>query len=373
MADIPRIDEFAFILIAGVLMILILMVFWNIPSEAPPAIEPRTMELTMMRGTSESFDITLNGKFSAVNLTAGGDIAGWASFSKNDFDVIDKSSVTVTIKVPTGKPTGTYNGRIEVKSAGGKSSASVTIHVIESSNKTSSRNIPLGDFTVSYTKGDEVIDSKSSVTISKGYFGESSLTLFGPIPTDKLGMTKEAYLQLDMEDSNFAGNLMIVVNGNPVFDGMIGEGVTEIPINNSFLKTSNMVEIKAAPPGWRFWMSTVYKFQSVSFGIKYEGIYSKSFTFPLSGTESRNFRSFDFVYGVSSYSTPLAELMIKINDQVVLWQQPPTVSGRYAFDKDMFGNDLQVSEGNNTISFNFERDSTYSISNAMLIVNYYSP
>ena len=368
MPEVPRIDEFAFILLGGVLMIFLLMVLWSTPSEAPPVFEPKSVELTIRQGSSKSFDIQFEGTFSGINLTALGDIKGWVMFSKQNFDVHEKGTVKVTVKVPENKPAGNYNGRIEVHSAGGIAYVTVAVEVLEQTERVAKKQTFLGDFTVSYSKGSEILDSKKG-TVTKSYFDESSLILTGSITGERLQIITDAYIQLEIEQTNNAGNLIVLVNGEQIFESS-ASGTITIPVDKELLKTSNIVEIKAGTPGWKFWTSTVYKL-SVSFGINYESTAPKTFSFDLTAEQVENFKSLDLSYRVSDYKLPLPELMIKINNQLVLWERPPLLLADYSFTKDLFGNDIQLSE-TNTISFSFDREAYYSIADAILTVNYYS-
>ena len=371
MPEMPRIDEFAFILFGGVLFIVILMVLWSTPTETPPVFEPKTVELMVKQGGTGSFEIELEGKFTGVNLTATGDIKNWVTFNKNNFDVYEKSKVKVTVEVPESKPADYYSGRIIIESAGGTGQVSVVVEVIEETETVLSAPTVLGDFTVSYSKGTDTLDSKSDVTVSRGYLASSGLKLTGSISSDKLATVTDAYVDLDVQATNGVGSLIVLVNGVVVYNEVASTGTLSVPVNSSILGTSNTVEITASTPGFMFWTSTTYSLDTASFGINYKGDFSKTFNFELDSEKVGRFKSLGLSYRVTDYSTPLAEMMIKVNNRLVEWERPPMVLADYRFTEDIFGNSLYLVEGNNTISFSFDRQASYSVADAILTVYYY--
>jgi hypothetical protein len=275
------------------------------------------------------------------------------------------------VKVPDDEDEGFYTGRIKVESVGGEFYVSVTVEVLEQTAEVVSKPIFLGGFTVSYSEGTEVLDSKSTATISKGYFSQKSLTLAGVMTKNRLSIVTDAYIELEIEDTNMAGDLIVKVNGETVYKDVTSVGTLTIPVGKELLDTSNTVEIKAGTPGWMFWMSTVYRLSSSTFRIDYMGIFSESFDFDVTSTQVANFKNLGLNYRVQDYNLPLSELMIKVNGQLVFWQRPPLVIGDHTFTEDVFGNDLILNKGNNTISFSFEQEAYYSVADAILTVNYY--
>lgn len=371
MPEVPRVDEFVFILLAGVILIFILMIAWTTPSELPPIVEPRSVNIDVKYGGSTTFDLTFNGTATSVNMTAEGPIRHWLSFSKNNFDFSGITKVKVTVDVPEDREPGTYTGAIEIKTPGGEKSVSVTVNVLEVTGEISMRPISLGDFTVRYTAGSDELDSKSSVQAVKGYFTSKEVTLVGILSSDKLDIATEGYIQLIVEDTNSAGNLIVYFNDQKVFDQSVGLGELTISIDKSLLGRSNSVIIKADSPGWKFWMNTVYKFRVVKLIVDYKGVFSQQIPFDLTQKEVESFRDFHLFYRVREYTSPLPALMIKINNQIVFWERPPLAFFDKKLEEDMFGNPLHLEEGNNTITFLFEKEASYSIADALLTVEYY--
>lgn len=364
-----KIDEFAFVLLAGIILIVILMIVWSTPTEAPPVVEAPPMPLTIPINLSSSFELTIKGKLTNVTLSSTGEIRDWISFSKNDFDVSESDIVTVTVKVPNVLAR-IYTGNIIVKSSGGEKRVSVSIEVTEVVTREFSNTTYLGDFEVSYTVGTETLDSKENFEVSAGYLSSYPKNLVGVLEQEKLDIVTDAYIQLVVEETNAAGNLIVLFNDQEVLKRKVSLGEVLIPIEKSLVKRSNTVAIKAGMPGWMFWMSTVYRFNSAKLVVNYEGVFSKEITFNLDQEEVENFDRFHLVYRVKDYSKPLPEMMIKLNNQIAFSQQPPLAFFNATFNKDILGNKLLLNIGNNTISFLFEEEASYEITNAILTVYY---
>lgn len=368
-----KIDEFAFVLLAGMVLIFILMLAWGTPSEAVPVVEPTSISRSIPRKSSASFDIKIIGKATGVNLTTTGQIEGWITFSKNYFDVVDSTTVTVKVKVPYVSLK-TYTGNIVVESLGGKKSIPVSITVTEYEVEEFSRAISLGDFSVAYTIGSDTLNSKKDFEVAKGYFSDSSKSLIGTLEQDKLDIVTDGYVQIVVEETNSAGNLIIHFNDEEVFSQKVAAGVYDIPIEKSLIKTSNTVRISADTPGWMFWMSTVYKIKSAKIVVDYKGIFSKEIYFSLDQNEADNFANFHLSYWVpdDGYELPLPELLIEINNQLIYSDRPPLKFFNRTFEKDIMGNDIFVTSGNNTISFSFEEEASYEIRGALLKIYYHA-
>lgn len=371
--EVPKIDEFIFILLAGVVLIFVLMIAWTTPPQLVPIVEPRNVEIDVRQGAATTFDLTFNGTATSVNLTAGGAIRNWLSFSKNNFDFRGLTTVKVTVDVPDNIPIGTYKGTIEVKAPGGEKAVSVTINVVETTEEISMRPISLGDFTVRYTEGSDVLDSKSSVQVVKGYFTTKEVTLVGILSNDKLDIATDGYIQLIVEETNSAGNLIVFFNDEKVFDQSVGLGESIIPIDKDLIKRSNSVIIKAGSPGFKFWMNTIYKFRFAKLIIDYKGVFSKEIPFDLTSKEIQNFKDFHLSYTVVPEPTlPLPSMMIKINNQIVFWELPPLTIFDERLKEDMLDNALFLREANNTITFQFGSEASYSVDNVLLTVEYYT-
>jgi len=373
---LPKVDEFAFVLLAGVFMIAILTLAWSTPSEGGPLVDDTSFSFTMKPGETQTFSFAVKGRtaLTAVNLTAGGDIASWIKFNKNNFDVRDQTTVTVTLKAPLNITNGLYTGRVTITGSGGKDTFSVNVEISDKTGNRTMRNITdLGSFVVSYAKGTDTLDSERDVTVSAGYFSSHPVTLTGAISDEKLDIATAAAVDLIVGGTNGAGNLIVVFNDNEIYNGAAGEGALSISVNASALKGSNTVTIKAAPPGLAFWSSTTYDLQSAKLTMSYDGASSQTFTFVLSGDQVSNFKRFALFWTVNDAETtkPVPELKIKVNNQIVYWKAPPLAYMDTTFKEDMFGNKLNLNDGENAITFSFDKNAVYSVADAALTAEYY--
>jgi len=375
--DVPKVDEFAFILLAGVLLIFILAFAWTTPTEGPPAVDETHFEITTDQGETATFDFTISSTtaLTSINITAGGEIARWITFNKDDFDIErdESSTVTATLKIPSDVSLGIYRGRITVKGKGGRDTFSVAVDVVEERTETSTRPVSLGDFTVSYAKGTDVLDSREDVRVSNSYLSERTLALTGMITGEKLLIATSGSVHLIIEETNRAGNLIVLINGDEIYNKKVSAGEILIPIDTDLIETSNMVTIRAGSPGWKFWTGVVYKIKKAEFNVDYEGAFSQSFDISMTKNEVDNFKQFNLYFHVlpEGYSVPLPDLMIKVNNQIVYWDSPPLRFFDKSLKEDMFGNPLYLEEGMNTITFEFEEEAFYTPLDAMLTVEYY--
>lgn len=363
-----KMDEFALVLLAGVILIGMLMIIWTTPLEPLPTVDPLSVSLSMLNGTSSSFNLNISGRITNVTLSATGAISTWIKFGKNNFDVSEYVIVPVYISVPKTATAGTYKGNIIVRSTGGEKIVSVLVEV-STMKKIASRSISLGDFTVSYTAGTRVLDSKEATFVSKGYFSEKVISLFGLVSDEELPTLTGASIQIIVSETNSLGNLIVIFNGQEVFNERVGIGEVLVPVNVNLIKKSNSIVIKAGNPGFVFWANTVYKFSIVKFTISFKGAFSKEIQFALSESEISNFDHFQLSYRVKDYSVSLPKLTIKINQQTIFREKPDLTIFNRNFEKDMVGYALILSK-NNTISFSFEEEAFYDIADVVLTVFY---
>lgn len=377
MPALPKVDEFAFVLLAGVGFILILALALNTPLEGWPLVENTTISLTMRPGQTQTFEFTIHGKTSltALNMTMAGEMASWVKFNKNNFDIADQSSstVTVTVRAPLNISNGLYTGRVIIKGVGGQATISVNIAIADRTGSTTTKKVlDLGEFTVSYAKGVDTLGSTNDVTVWASDFSNEGAMFGGTTNDYKLSIAAGASIDLVIGSTNGAGNLIVVFNGNEVYNGAAGAGMLSIPLNVSEVKDTNSVSIKAASPGLAFWATTTYELQSASLTLTYDGVSPQSFTFRMSSDQITNFKRFDLFWTVQGDTVkPVAPLKVKLNNQIVYWTNPPIYFIDTNFKEDMFGNKLNLNDGDNTITFSFDQNAFYHVTDATLTIEYY--
>jgi hypothetical protein len=361
----PRIDEFAFILLAGVIFIIILMVFWTTPTEPVPLVEPTSITRSIARGTSSFVQLNISGDLTNVSLSASGDVRPWISFTKNNFNVIGYDVVGVKISVPSAAPIGIFTGSIRISSLGGEVSIPLSIEVIEL-NVTAlpiRRTIVLGDVTVSYLVGEEVIDSKEDFEVVGGYFERFPAYLSGIISTELLPAIKAGTIRLVVRESNEVGNLIVKFNDEEIFNRMAVPGEYLIDIDPRAIKRSNTIAISSGAPLWRFWISSIYKFSLASFEIEYEEKKFKDMEFVLAPEEVLYFKSGKISFRCKKCE-PVEDLLIEINGVRVFKGRPPLLY----FTQD-FGPEIPLNIGSNRLSLSTEAGAYFDISDLAITIS----
>lgn len=364
-----KMDEFAFVLLAGIILIAILMVTWSTPTELPANVEPDSISLTVQKGTSTTYSLTITNATN-ITLSSTGVVSGWISFNKNSFDAkLQPVTVVVKINVPKTTMEGTWEGSIVINSVGGEKTVPVVIEVSSSPLPLSYNIIPLGDFSISMSEGEKVLDSEGNVVVSKGVFSESAASLIGTLNDEELSVVTDASLHLLLEDTNNLGNLRISLNNQEIYSGRPQLGELDIPIAISLLGKTNVITIKAASPGLMFWASTTYKFRTISFVVTVPGEPSQSFQFSLNQDQIDNFDHFQVSARLKSHSTPMRELSIKINDHLLYFEKPPLSFINVSVSNDLLGNRFYLAS-DNTITFSIESEGSFEIANAVLTAYY---
>ncbi len=370
-----RPDEFAFILLVGLIIIMILTVIWGFgPGEPRPVLEQTSFKLTIQKGASYNFFIDINGstpgRLSNVSLTPRGEITNWLSFDKNNFDIENSDRVKVTVRVPEDTSYRTYTGSINVKSNGGEAVVSLSIKVSNITLITYSlRPISLGDINVRYSVGSETLAAKENFEISKSIFSQSSESMFVSIPSDKLSIITSGHIQLNIEKTNKAGSLIVLFNGHEIFNQVASWNVS-IPVDKSLINNTNEIVIKTTSSWLKFWSRTSYEIKQASFVANYQDILEREKAFDLESAEVKGFGYFQLRGRVKDYTSPLPELLIKVNGQLVYSQIPPLALINQTLDKDILGTMIFVKTKDNIISFSFEKEASYSLDDVLLIVYY---
>ena len=366
-----RIDEFAFVLLAAFVLIAIMMFAWTTPTEVPPTVEPTSKSLSILNGSSKTFELNITGpSITNVTLTSTGTVSSWISFSENHFDVPTSKIVTVFVDVPSNIGVGTYEGSIKVESTGGSKIVPITIHVLNISTiKFSTHQIPLGDFSVRYNIGSKILDSKTNFQVYQGYFSGNHVNLIGVLNENEKSTVSDAYVRLIIDDTNELGNLIVEFNDKEIYNQPTNVGEVIIPINVSELSRSNVVKIKASSPGWRFWSSTSYSIRNATFVVDFKGINSTQKRFTLTQSEIDGFDHFVFSSLVSSPNY-MPILRVRINNQIAYIGRPPVAAVSIEMRKDILGNPLILNPGENTISFSLDEQGYIDFTNAILTVYY---
>ena len=357
-----KIDEFAFVLIAGLIIIVIMLLMWGVPTETQiPTVSPSSQSLTIKKGGSDSFFLDINVTSNLVTLKAKGIISDWIKFSNNDFESAGLSKVKVTVKVPYGTEERDYPVTIEVESSeGGKATVSLIVTVIkdvDSGVKETSRSHPIGDFTVTYASGEEIIKSKTDAEINKN----KKIIMSGTIEKD-MNLVTDGFIIIDVFYTNNEGNLIVKLNNQVIFDQKVMPGRLKIPIDKDMLSDYNPIEISTSVPGWKFWVDSIYKFDKIDFGINVFGNLEKKENFTVSRDEIINFKE-----GMVEFYVEKVEgdgyLTVKINDRKVYEGKTiGHVTSKFEYV------DVGLVSGDNTISFSTEVGTTYNVESGKVTI-----
>jgi len=360
-----QIDEFALVLLAGLILIGILAVVWTTQAAQQLTVTPDSKYLTLARGSSSYFFLFLNGSASNVTLRASGEIASWISFDIQNFDVFGKEKVTVYVNVPSYASYGLHRGDIYVEALGYQKKISVVINV-STTTEEEMKIIEFGDFKVGYIIGEEVVKRKEGLIVEKSFFKEISPSFAVVIPEDKLPMIKEGYMRVIIEQTNGLGDLVIELNKQKIFEGRVGVGELILPIPKELMKKSNSVFLKTTSP-LAFWSSSIYEISLIEFAVEYNGTIFKNFEFELSDMEVKNFKqgTISFFVKRASEMTGEKELIIKINDQKIYEGVP------FQYLRKSFGAEANLQPGINKISFSTKEGASYLLENVKLTIKMY--
>ena len=361
-----KLDEFAFVLLAGLVIIIVMLLVWGVPGPTEiPTVNPTSKTLSIERGKADDFILEINVSSKQVTLTARGTIKDWVSFSNNNFDSYGLSNVEVTVKVPSGADEGTHFGTIVVESQeGGESIVDLTIKVKEPKEETTeeaSRNIYIGDFTVSYAEGTETVGTESDIEVKNG--GE---TISASITRD-MDLVTEGSLILDVLYTNNEGNLVVKFNNKVVYDDKAMPGEITIPLTKDLLDSYNIIEISTSKPWWKFWTSSIYRIEIFEFNIDYFGDIEKRESFEVYRDELLNFREAWVYFYINSYDGP-GHLKVEINGYTLY-------EGRYrgSIERSFDFADVGLTRGTNTITFSTEKGTSYEIEDARITIVHEMP
>ena len=357
-----RIDEFAFVLLAGIILIIVLAVAWGTMQNNPVGVSPTSKILTIASGDSKTFTLDLNGSTINTSLQTSGIIASWISFDQKQFDLQGSREITVTVAVPSSTSPGLYDGTINVVSGSNINKVDLKVNVSYTTVNDIVRNIRLGDFPVSYLVGSQPVNERDNFEISKGYFSDNPGTLVAVMSKDTYAITTGGAIIIDIEDTNGVGNLIVDLNGREIYNQHASPGEITIQLDKSQIMQSNSIVLRAGLPGFNFWMNTVFKIKSISLNVDVQGIIRKDIDFQLTNDEVANFEFGKISANIKRYNpSALNPLTIKINDAIIM-DDIPTL---FTFSR-TFGIEVPLKVGTNTISFYVDKEAFYDLSDVTL-------
>jgi hypothetical protein len=362
-----KIDEFAFVLLAGLVIIIIMLFAWGVPSQAEiPAVSPDSISLAINKGSSKSILLEINVTSKSVTLTSKGTIADWVEFSDNNFESEGLSNVEIKVSVPRGTDERDYFGSIIVESSeGGKVTIPLSVKVTSETETPETREISrtefIGDFDVTFEEGKEIVKSERNIEVRGGSGGGGKTTLTAYI-TKNLDMITDSTIIIDVAYSNNEGNLVVKLNNKIIYDQKVLPGEIIIPVDKGLLSSYNIIEISTSAPGWKFWATSIYNLDRFEFNVGYFGAMSKIEPFNVYREELINFKQGRVEFNIKSYEGE-GKLTVRINDYIIF-------DGRRRGYVLLTFNyvDVGLIKGSNIISFDTETGSSYNIENAKIIL-----
>ena len=362
-----KIDEFAFVLLAGLVIIIIMLFAWGVPSQAEiPVVSPDSISLAINKGSSKSILLEINVTSKSVTLTSKGTIADWVEFSDNNFESEGLSNVEIKVRVPRGTDERDYFGSIIVESSeGGKVTIPLSVKVTSETETPETREISrtefIGDFDVTFAEGKEIVKSERNIEVRGGSGGGGKTTLTAYI-TKNLDMITDSTIIIDVAYSNNEGNLVVKLNNKIIYDQKVLPGEIIISVDKGLLNSYNVIEIGTSAPGWKFWATSIYNLDRFEFNVGYFGAMSKIEPFNVYREELINFKQGRVEFNIKSYEGE-GKLTVRINDYIIF-------DGRRRGYVLLTFNyvDVGLIKGSNIISFDTETGSSYNIENAKIIL-----
>jgi len=219
----------------------------------------------------------------------------------------------------------------------------------------------IGEFSVSYKVGSEILKTKRSLSVKKGLFTEEVGRMVVKIDPYKLeNFVQTGFIIITIENTNNAGDLIIYLNDKKIRSIKNRFGEITIQVRGEDLRENNLIELKAGSPGWKFWMTTIYEIEELKFGVNVYGTEQRIVTFNVTGEQIDNFKLGRLEFEVHDYNAT-GDLIIKMNDNVIYEGIPQRF-----FTRDFTLRELGLVEGVNRITFMTRRDAYYEIDDAQL-------
>ncbi len=127
-------------------------------------------------------------------------------------------------------------------------------------------------------------------------------------------------VSFDTGETNLLSNLVIKWNGKVVFERIANLNHYEFPIEKDSVKSSNVLEISAADPGFQFWASNTYNLKNFKIIAEYGD--EKFFSFEIFPNEMEAWHQGNLRFYTTSSQT--GEITIKLNGHQIYREQDPS-------------------------------------------------
>ncbi len=204
---------------------------------------------------------------------------------------------------------------------------------------------------VLYSKKEaKVLDAMNALSVKSSVFGSKMASM--QLTIDDLENTDNVLLTF--LDKDFKGGLIIHVNGNEVYSGVVAqENPTPTNINKRFLvQGNNKIDFTAEGVGWKFWRVNRHNMQNIQVTGELKDISQQRSRniFVVSTTEKANVKKNILRFTPDCVIGQTGKLNVLINQHSVYYSVPDC-GGRVAIE---FTPDA-LREGENTIAFDSDK------------------
>lgn len=224
------------------------------------------------------------------------------------------------------------------------------------------RRVTLGSFSVGQTLGEETANNISEARIENGWFREHSESFQFP-GNGAVG----AYMTFTVADMNKYGSLQLFFNGRKIYDNITTKGTYRIQITAPV--AANTIEVKATSSAEKFWAPATYILKDINLVVERYGEQEYVIPFTVYDYEAVGWSTGRLLFGTDA-ATIAGDLVVNVNGQEIYRDRP--ISRSLIHQKDFTRDKAQIHAGENTIRFKAEKDAKYDLSNAELIMFFFT-
>ena len=164
-----------------------------------------------------------------------------------------------------------------------------------------------------YTREEsEILAEKFSGYTKNGVFSEEKISF--PFSLSDVSNTQDVLLNFAVEEAQ--GNLVILFNGEEIFNSPVGSGENPIiPISEHLLLSSNEIEFLVSGPGGAFWKTNFATLKNIKIvgKVTEKGFQSATNTFLVSETEYNNMESLELRFQPECDYETVGRLNVAVN------------------------------------------------------------
>ncbi len=214
-------------------------------------------------------------------------------------------------------------------------------------------------FKVSYITAEKSFIELESLAVESGLFSTNEYTRVFELTQDELNKMTTAALSGKADDTNLYGKLIVGLNGEEIYSGLLNPGESfEVSLNKTLFAERNEFLVTAESSGWRIWAPTVYRLESVKLESDFMGEVSQCFDFHVKEEQTpvnlgRIILNFDEINGPG-------RLLVRVNGELV-FNATPNIIQWIEFSN-------IVKEGKNTVEMVSEKDTEFTVRDAKVII-----